>query len=88
MTLILLGDRWSLGFLAETEKQVVRHLEKQLELLPSKDQKSRKILQQMQADEAHHGETAKQLGAADLPFWIQFLMKCHSKIMTTVAYWI
>src|SRR5579862_1695909 len=70
----LAGDRWSLGFLAETEKQVVRHLEKHLALLPSKDQKSRKILQQMQADEAMHRDKAIQTGASTLPVPITNLM--------------
>ena len=88
MTLILLGDRWSLGFLAETEKQVVRHLEKQLELLPSKDQKSRKILQQMQADEAIHRDKAIKAGASILPVPIKSLMSIASKVMVKISYWV
>lgn len=82
------GDQWSLGFVAETEKQVVAHLEKHLEKLPSQDEKSRAILEQMHQDEAHHAEIAKAAGAAELPFIIQKLMQGISKVMTNTSYYI
>ena len=82
------GDKWSLGFLVETEKQVVRHLDKHLERLPSKDQKSRAILEQMKEDETHHATTALQAGSAELPQPVKQLMRLTSKIMTTTAYYL
>src|SRR5262245_42291577 len=63
----LLGDRWNLGFLAETERQVVAHLEGHLGRLPATDEKSRAVVAQMKEDEARHATTAQQHGAADLP---------------------
>lgn len=84
----LCGDAWSLGFVEETEKQVAKHLSKHLERLPKKDIKSQKILEQMREDEKHHGASAKALGAVELPIPIQFLMQCHAKVMTTIAYWV
>lgn len=83
----LMGDKWSLGFLAETEQQVVKHLEDHLQRLPVVDQKSHKILQQMQFDESQHRDTAIQAGAAPLPFVIKKLMTVTSKVMVTLAYW-
>jgi ubiquinone biosynthesis monooxygenase Coq7 len=84
----VLGDRLSLGFVSETEHQVVKHLENHLAELPASDQKSQKILQQMQIDEAHHRDDAIQAGAAELPFMIKGLMRLVSKIMVKTAYWI
>jgi len=84
----VIGDRWSLGFLAETENQVVKHLEKHLQLLPSGDQKSYKILQQMHQDEAEHRDYAINEGAAILPEWVKKVMQMTSKIMVKTAYWI
>jgi ubiquinone biosynthesis monooxygenase Coq7 len=81
----LIGDRWSLGFLAETEHQVVRHLEGHLQRLPEIDQKSRAIIVQMKADEAGHETAALGAGAAELPRPIPRLMTLASKVMTTVA---
>jgi len=83
----LVGDHWSLGFLAETESQVVQHLEKQLTLLPLQDKKSYKILQQMQLDEAEHRNDAIKAGASRLPFPVRKLMSMVSKIMVKTAYW-
>lgn len=83
----LAGDRWSLGFVAETERQVVNHLQEHLQQLPVSDQKSRVILQQMQEDESHHATTAQTAGARDLPFAIKRVMSLLSKIMTRTAYW-
>jgi ubiquinone biosynthesis monooxygenase Coq7 len=84
----LVGDRWSLGFVAETEQQVVKHLEAHVRLLPVDDHKSIKILQQMQVDEAHHREEAIKAGAVTLPFPIKKLMALTSKIMVNMAFWI
>jgi ubiquinone biosynthesis monooxygenase Coq7 len=83
-----IGDRWSLGFLAETEAQVVKHLENHLQHLPCNDTKSQKILLQMQQDEAHHRDEAIHLGAATLPKPIKQLMDVVSKIMVKTAYWL
>ena len=80
------GDKWSLGFVVETEKQVISHLQSHLEQIPEKDRKSRAILEQMKIDEARHGEAAKKAGGADLPEPIRRLMKLTSRIMTGTAY--
>ena len=84
----LAGDKWSLGFIAETEHQVVRHLDAHLARLPQQDHKSRAILEQMRTDEAHHATTAMEAGAAALPAPVRALMGLSSKIMTRTAYWI
>jgi ubiquinone biosynthesis monooxygenase Coq7 len=84
----VLGDRWSLGFIEETERQVVQHLSAHLTRLPSKDAKSRAIVHQMRDEEALHGANAKNAGAAALPSPIQRLMRLTAKIMTGTAYWI
>ena len=84
----LAGDRWSLGFVRETERQVVKHLENHLERLPPDDGKSRAILKQMQIDEAHHSHVAQQAGAVELPSPIKGVMKLVSRVMTRSAYWI
>jgi len=82
------GDKWSLGFVAETERQVVRHLEDHLERLPPEDAKSRAILEQMKEDELRHATTAIEAGAAELPGPVKRLMTLASKVMTGTAYWI
>ena len=82
----LAGDRWSLGFVAETEKQVENHLESHLETLPKEDQRSRAIVDQMRLDEIAHGQAAKNAGGAHLPEPIQKIMQTISKVMTTTAY--
>ncbi len=84
----IIGDKWNLGFLAETEKQVGAHLKSHLEQLPSQDKKSQAILQQMQEDEAHHEEMAHNYGAVDLPFPLKKLMAISSKAMTKTTYYI
>ncbi|MBB71123.1 MAG: demethoxyubiquinone hydroxylase family protein [Legionellales bacterium] len=81
-----IGDKWSLGFVAETEHQVMAHLDKHLKKLPQQDQRSRKIIEQMHTDEAHHAETAIGAGAAELPTPIKKVMGIVSKIMTFSAY--
>lgn len=88
LTAGLMGDRWSLGFLAETENQVVRHLEKHLALLPKEDQRTQQILQQMRNDEAKHRDAAIHAGAALLPKWVKTLMNLTSQVMVKAAYWI
>ena len=80
------GDRWSLGFVAETEKQVEGHLDEHLEQLPNDDRRTRAILEQMKADEIAHGQKAMAHGGARLPAPIRGLMKLTSKIMTTSVY--
>jgi ubiquinone biosynthesis monooxygenase Coq7 len=82
----LVGDRWSLGFVAETENQVVRHLEQHLTRLPEKDQRSRAILEQMKSDEQRHGANAEDAGAAALPAPVRGLMGVVAKLMTRGAY--
>ena len=82
----LAGDKWSLGFVAETEKQVENHLESHLEKLPKEDQRSRAIVDQMRIDEIAHGQAAKNAGGANLPEPIQKIMQAMSKVMTTTAY--
>ena len=67
----IVGDRWSVGFVSETEHQVVKHLENHLHLLPKQDLKSYKILQQMEQDEAQHRDEAVKAGAAELPDYIK-----------------
>lgn len=82
------GDKWSLGFVAETERQVVAHLQSHLARLPEADHKSRAILVQMQADESHHATVAVESGAAELPEPVKKLMSLCSSVMTKTAYWI
>ena len=82
------GDKWSLGFVVETEKQVISHLDGHLKRLSEDDKKSRAILEQMKIDEAHHGDTAKRAGAAELPRPVRRLMQLTSKLMTRTAYWL
>lgn len=80
------GDKWSLGFVAETERQVVRHLDSHLQQLPTSDNKSRAILEQMSEDEARHATTALESGGTELPEPIKKLMGFTSRIMTRTAY--
>lgn len=81
-----LGDRWNLGFVAETEHQVGKHLEHHLKTLPTHDQKSRAIVSQMQEDEASHAQQAINHGAAELPLPVKAGMRVLSKIMTITTY--
>lgn len=82
----LAGDRWSLGFVVETERQVEAHLGEHLERLPQPDARSRAILETMQADEARHADNALARGGAKLPFPIPRLMRDASAVMKAVAY--
>ncbi len=88
LTAGLIGDQWSLGFVAETETQVVKHLDNHLQQLPEKDERSYKILSQMREDEAHHRDDAMHYGAATLPASVKKIMELASKIMVKTAYWI
>lgn len=84
----LLGDKWNLGFLAETERQVGAHLQSHLLKLPEKDAKSRAVVQQMYVDETRHAEMAVGLGASELPLPVKLAMQLSGKVMTRTAYWI
>ncbi len=81
----LAGDKWSLGFLAETEKQVVKHLESHLERLPDQDLVSRAIVSQMAIDEAKHADMAEENGAEELPEAVKELMRATASIMTKLS---
>jgi ubiquinone biosynthesis monooxygenase Coq7 len=83
-----LGDGWSLGFLAETERQVEAHLDHHLEALPPQDVKSRLIVQQMRLDEIAHAEKAVALGAQALPSVVKTAMRLVSSAMTRTAYYV
>ena len=83
-----IGDKWNLGFLAETEHQVGAHLEKHLHELPVSDKKSRAILEQMKTDEAQHADTAINLGGAELPAPVKAAMRKMSKVMTSTTYYL
>ena len=80
------GDRMSLGFVVETERQVEAHLESHLGLLPANDGPSRAIVAQMKVDEAQHAKDAQHAGAAELPAPFKALMQVAAKVMTTVAH--
>ncbi len=82
------GDKWSLGFVAETEHQVVHHLDQHLQQIAPQDQKSRAILEQMKIDELHHATIAEGAGSADLPAAVKMAMKITSKVMTGGAYYL
>lgn len=81
-----LGDRWNLGFLAETERQVEQHLKGHLSRLPTQDLRSRAIVDQMKRDEMRHAATAVGHGASDLPAPVRAVMKLTAKVMTTTAH--
>lgn len=83
-----MGDKWSLGFVAETEKQVARHLDEHLAKISEHDEKSRIILEQMKVDELHHGTMALNAGGAALPSPVKLIMGLMSKVMTKTSYWV
>ncbi len=84
----LAGDKWSLGFVVETERQVESHLDEHLAELPADDIKTRAILGQMKADEIQHADLAQAYGGAELPAPIKLAMKLTSKVMTKTVYWV
>lgn len=81
----LVGDRWSLGFLAETENQVEAHLESHLQKLPPGDAKSRVIVEQMKTDEIGHATSARRAGGAELPGPLRFAMRCSGRVLTGLS---
>jgi ubiquinone biosynthesis monooxygenase Coq7 len=83
-----LGDRMSLGFMAETERQVEQHLQGHLDRLPAADQGSRAVVEQMRIDEARHGHTAADLGGTNLPLPARLAMRIAAKVMTTTAHYL
>lgn len=83
-----IGDKWNLGFVVETENQVVKHLDEHLQEISECDLRSRAVLEQMREDEAHHASVANHAGAAELPTPIKKMMQLCSKVMTKTAYWI
>lgn len=82
------GDKVSLGFVAETERQVSAHLQRHLQVVPNQDEKTKAILKQMQEDEEHHAHTALEAGGIELPPSIKQLMSMVSKLMTKSSYYI
>lgn len=81
-----LGDRWSLGFVAETERQVEAHLDGHLDRLPAGDTASRAVIEQMKLDEARHAAQAWNAGARELPAPVRGLMQLAAKVMTSTAH--
>ncbi len=84
----LAGDKTSLGFVAETERQVVEHLDGHMQQLSKDDARTRAIISQMSADEERHGNEALMAGGAELPFFARSLMKLTARVMTRTAYWL
>lgn len=84
----MLGDKWNLGFLAETERQVGEHLQSHLDRLPEHDEKSRAVVVQMFMDETAHSDMAISLGGAKLPAPVSAAMKLNGRAMTSTAYWV
>jgi ubiquinone biosynthesis monooxygenase Coq7 len=84
----LAGDKWSLGFVSETEIQVAQHLENHLEKISEHDLKSRAIVSQMRDEEMQHEKAAVKAGANELPLPIKKLMQLQSRVMTTIAYYL
>ena len=80
-----LGDKWNLGFLAETERQVEAHLDGHLQQLPEADARSRAVVEQMKTDEAQHAQTAVNHGAAALPVPVQHAMRFAANVMRNTA---
>ena len=84
----LVSDKISLGFVAETERQVSEHLQSHLDRLPPDDAKSRRIVEQMDIDEQQHATNAVEMGGAELPPPIKFAMRIAGKVMTRGSYWL
>ena len=84
----LIGDRWNLGFLAETERQVEMHLEGHLQRLPANDFRSQAVVRKMKEDEANHATTALRAGAIELPGPVKGLMRIVSQVMTKTSHWL
>jgi ubiquinone biosynthesis monooxygenase Coq7 len=84
----LAGDKWSLGFVVETERQVEDHLDEHIARVPGDDHRTRAILEQMKADEIHHADVAQAAGGVELPAPVKGAMRLVSKVMTRGAYWV
>ena len=84
----MLGDKWSMGFLVETERQVEAHLSDHLNRLPEADDASRAVLEAMQADEIRHGQAGVDHGAVELPAPLRGAMRAFSRVMTGTSYWV
>ena len=84
----LAGDKWSLGFVSETEKQVEGHLDEHLSQIDESDDKTRAILEQMKEDEIRHGKKARDYGGAELPEPVKLAMNLTSKLMTKSVYYL
>jgi ubiquinone biosynthesis monooxygenase Coq7 len=82
-----LGDRASLGFVSETERQVERHIDTHLSRMPNEDARSRAVLETMRNDEISHGSNARNAGAVELPAPVRELMRHAARVMTSTAYW-
>jgi ubiquinone biosynthesis monooxygenase Coq7 len=87
LTAGLIGDKWSLGFVVETERQVIKHLSDHIAILPAQDQRSHRILERMERDEARHRDEALEAGAHELPAPIKVVMSLTSKVMVKTAYY-
>ncbi len=83
-----LGERWNLGFLAETETQVGQHLESHLGRLAPQDQRTRVVIEAMRSDEAGHADRARELGARELPRPLKDGMRLAARVMTSLSYWV
>ena len=83
-----MGEAWNLGFLAETERQVEKHLESHLSRLSPQDARTRAVVDAMRKDEAGHARTARALGARELPAPVQRAMQCTARVMTGTSYWV
>jgi len=83
-----LGERWNLGFLAETERQVEEHLQGHIERLGGRDARTRALIETMQGEEAGHRRSAEALGARELPGPARLGMRLAARLMTTLSYWI
>jgi ubiquinone biosynthesis monooxygenase Coq7 len=84
----LAGDKWSMGFLVETERQVEAHLDQHLAALPAADHRTRAIVERMRLDEIEHGNSGEAAGAIPLPLPIKAAMRATSRVMTTTTYWV
>ena len=84
----MLGDKWNLGFLAETERQVESHLQDHKQRIPSQDKRSLEVLEQMRLDEVGHADMAVESGAAELPEPVKQAMKFSANVMTSTVYYI
>jgi ubiquinone biosynthesis monooxygenase Coq7 len=84
----MIGDKWSLGFVVETERQVIKHLSGHMNILPTQDQRSYKILERMESDEARHRDEALQAGAQELPGAVKSVMALTSKMMVKTSYYL